>query len=257
MLSGLPILRGSPSRGVLALVEELQGVRLREVAEDLAEPVLAAVGVVEPEHPVLEERALQPVEPDGVGRRDRLLAGGVRVGYVRPPHREALPGLVEVGVGFGHVFYGHHLELAAVLQGAGLLPAVVGDEAVEEAAPGLRVRVPALRERAGQGWLLPREIRRAGPAGLRSEEAEDQVRHRTRQARQLDASRRPPRPLAGPHHRKEPGPDLSRLLSPRGRPGARPGTRLSWGRRRGGSSAWRGRGPRPRIAGTRPHPRLR
>jgi hypothetical protein len=40
-----------------------------------------------------EEGALQPVELDGVGREERLLVGGGRVGYGLPDHLGALPAL--------------------------------------------------------------------------------------------------------------------------------------------------------------------
>ena len=148
------------------LVEELQGLARRQVAEDLAEACLAADGVVEPERPAGEVSALQASEPRGA----HLL--GVLVGllgvHVLPDDLKAVTRESQVHVVVPPLFQGHDLEPATLLQRAGPLTPVVRDVAVEEADTGSRGRIVRddLRIRVHDG---PPEVvlREVGDAGRR------------------------------------------------------------------------------------------
>ena len=113
----------------------------RQVAEDLAEPRLAADGVVEPERAAREVRALQTAESRGA----QVLGALVwlfRV-YVLPYNLEAVAGEGQVHVVVRPLVNGQDLEGSAFLKGSWPLALVVRDVAVQEAdaRPGSRLPV--------------------------------------------------------------------------------------------------------------------
>jgi hypothetical protein len=81
------VVRGVQILLALALVEELQGVRRRQVAEDLPVALLAAGRVVEPDRAAAEPHAFEPLEPAAALRL------GARGGFFRVDVLQTTPKL--------------------------------------------------------------------------------------------------------------------------------------------------------------------